>query len=475
MNMNRDLEQQYHYRLYCSNEQKELFLWNKSAPTQCPIDASHTLDTSKTEVIGVLHGGNALIHGHPRENTHDFFTVRVNHEGEMYTHQPLSAFGAMKVQQDYPLIQLDFIYGIDNHRVNMTSNDTGYAESDRSLLFVHSGTGQEGSMTVASRKLFRYAPGVGANIMFAGVFDDPAAGNTQLIGVGSVRSGLFFGYNGADFGVMRRYDIGQDTWVPRTEWNIDKMDGTGPSGQVIVPQFGNVFRIVFQWLGFGMITFMMENTKTGEFISVHRIEYANMYEWTSMRYPSFPMHIESTNTTNTSDVVVKVSSFSAMSEGVRYNIGRTMCQDNTKAVSRGKNDDLDEWTNLMVLRNKTNINATQDPNYIPVFMRMLSCATDGNAGVVLALFKHPQVTGLTDSWTDIHLDDSVIEYNTSGSDIANGNKMMSFTMMKEESRIITLTDLEIDLSPGESMCVAAKMMKKGASDISVSVTWIEDR
>ena len=43
------------------------------------------------------------------------------------------------------------------------------------------------------------------------------------------------------------------------------MDGTGPSKQTLDPEFGNVFKIQYQWLGFGAIIFSIENSVTGDF------------------------------------------------------------------------------------------------------------------------------------------------------------------------------------------------------------------
>jgi hypothetical protein len=41
------------------------------------------------------------------------------------------------------------------------------------------------------------------------------------------------------------------TWIASSAWNIDKMDGTGPSGMTLDPTKFNVYEIRFQYLGVG--------------------------------------------------------------------------------------------------------------------------------------------------------------------------------------------------------------------------------
>ena len=80
-----------------------------------------------------------------------------------------------------------------------------------------------------------------------------------------------------------------DTWVAQTAWNIDKMDGTGPSGQTLDVTKGNVYKIQYQWLGFGHIVFSIENSSNGILQEVHRIRYANLNTVSTINNPSLPV------------------------------------------------------------------------------------------------------------------------------------------------------------------------------------------
>jgi len=78
-----------------------------------------------------------------------------------------------------------------------------------------------------------------------------------------------------------------DTWTPQSSFNIDKLDGTGPSGMTIDPTKFNVYQIDFRWLGAGIITFALEDQTTGKIIHFHKINYVNQNTTLHMDNPTY--------------------------------------------------------------------------------------------------------------------------------------------------------------------------------------------
>ena len=106
-----------------------------------------------------------------------------------------------------------------------------------------------------------------------------------------------------------------ETIIAQSSWSEDVMDGSGVSGITLDQTKGNVFEIRYQWLGFGILDFYIENPSTGKFVLVHKIEYANINTIPSVDNPTLPMCLSASNTSNTSDIVLESSSMMGGVEG----------------------------------------------------------------------------------------------------------------------------------------------------------------
>jgi len=114
-----------------------------------------------------------------------------------------SAFGEALVAQMEPVVQLLFSYNINP--LTMEARDNGGTSSiENSMLKLSTGAAANQSSLMRSKDLARYEPGIGYRARFTGVFTTGVANSSQIIGIGDSGEGLFFGYNGTSFGVMRR-------------------------------------------------------------------------------------------------------------------------------------------------------------------------------------------------------------------------------------------------------------------------------
>ena len=110
-----------------------------------------------------------------------------------------------------------------------------------------------------------------------------------------------------------------DTFIPQSSWNGDKMDGTGASGVTLDPTKGNVFQILIQYLGYGAIVFQVEvcgdNQNNPDFVTVHTIKNPNTLTATTFRNPSFPFTMAAYSAGSTTSLTVKTASFAGFIEG----------------------------------------------------------------------------------------------------------------------------------------------------------------
>lgn len=116
-----------------------------------------------------------------------------------------------------------------------------------------------------------------------------------------------------------------DTWIAQASWNVDPMDGTGPSGVTLDPTKGNVYQIDAQYLGFGVLLFYIEavptNSNNPYWQLVHMIRYPNTSTSISMSQPAFPFLLAAYSAGSTSNLSVKCGSFAGFNEGAVVNLG----------------------------------------------------------------------------------------------------------------------------------------------------------
>jgi hypothetical protein len=87
-----------------------------------------------------------------------------------------------------------------------------------------------------------------------------------------------------------------DFKVPQSQFNIDKLDGTGPSGMNLNLSKMQMFYIDYAWYGAGAIRFGVKD-ELGEVIYVHRMAHANSKTSAYMRSGNLPARYEASNDT----------------------------------------------------------------------------------------------------------------------------------------------------------------------------------
>lgn len=380
---------------------------------------------------------------------------------------PRSAFGELEVVNPTPIIQTDFIYNINTDVVDTATTGSGTVTQSDAMVVLQTTAATSSSASVSTKRFVKYRPGQGVHVRGTAIFTTGAANSEQLFGGGDSDNGLFFGYNGTSFGIMSRYNT-SDTWVAQTSWNGDVMDGSGsssnPSGRTLDPTKGNVYEISFQWLGFGQITFGVEDETTGRFIKVHTINYANNNTVPSLLNPSFPITWSTENTTNNTNITVKGASCCAEIEGKIEYLGPTNAIGNTKT---GVTTTL---TNILTIRNKSSF--ASKTNKTPLNILKYSVAVDGTKPAEFQLIKNTTLGG-TPSYTDVSTNTSIVDYDTAGTTITGGQVIDFATLSKDGSLNVNPNVSDIVLAPGDTLTLAVNATSS-TTDVTVAVRWVED-
>lgn len=85
-----------------------------------------------------------------------------------------------------------------------------------------------------------------------------------------------------------------DVRTPQSEFNLDKVDGTGPSGFVYRPEKMQMMLIQYTWYGAGFIDFGMRGP-SGNYITCHRVQNNNVNDEAYMRSGNLPARYAASN------------------------------------------------------------------------------------------------------------------------------------------------------------------------------------
>ncbi len=98
----------------------------------------------------------------------------------------------------------------------------------------------------------------------------------------------------------------QDVIVPQSEWNLDRCDGTGPSGYNIDVTKMQMIGIQFSWYGAGFIDWMLRGPN-GDYTFVHRLKGNNLNTEAYMRTGNMPVRYEVLNESARSQLLTAIS------------------------------------------------------------------------------------------------------------------------------------------------------------------------
>jgi hypothetical protein len=374
---------------------------------------------------------------------------------------PITAQGLILTTYNFPLVQLDFSYLINSDTSQSNNIASGTVTLSNNFAVISSGAASNSVGSLNSKRTLKYRMGQGIIMSASTIFSPGITGNTQLIGFGNSNDGIFYGYNGSNFGVMRRYNS-IDTWILQNNWNIDKFDGTGPSGMNVNYQLGNNYIIQEQW-PFGVVNFYIQEEKTGSRYLAHKLSVINNSLTTLTQTPAYPLIVSSSNSSSSSNVSIQLAGMYASVEGIprilgpRFNFELSQVQTSTS------------YSYACTIRNKTIFNSKI--NYNLMSIKNITCSTDVR-GVVFTTFKNSTITGT--SFIDVDPVNSFVETDIIGS-YSGGSQLYSFCLGTNTGLSQNFDDFEMNLEPGDSLTVAFRKPAGGSTTTAFTISWVEDQ
>lgn len=384
-----------------------------------------------------------------------------DYAGKQVSHTIFNEIATGRKEND---ILVQFQYNIATYDVTTSLTGSGTVTQSNSQAVVSSGAIASSSASVESIDSVRYRPGHEAFAYFTTVYiNGGVANSTQRHGIYSSDNGFYFGYNGTSFGVGYRNET-VDTWITQSNFNKDKLDGTGSSGFILNPTKMNIYKITYGWLGSAPVYYEVFGGNSIGWIVCHVVDFSNSQTGTSIGNPVLPIRCSVTKTAGSTDIVVKTGCWAAgVIDGGSGETGkRTFAYYNTKAISAAT------VTNIFTLKNNTTFQSKT--NRVVVVPKFFTGDSDGAKSVRLSLIKNATLGG-SPSYTSIDATNSVISYDTAGTTVTGGTLILPFFLAKVGQISEDLEHIIIKLKPGETLTVSAYSAQ--ASDIDASISWEE--
>ena len=328
----------------------------------------------------------------------------------------IDAFGRWRVSEAFTLYEGKFTYdsGSDQWHTKTIGNATASYLPNNSAIDMRVSNISGSAVIRQTTRYMPYQPGKSQLIFCTGNFDGKIDGIIKRIGYFDDENGIFFEQSGSNIGITRRSSISGiavDTFVSQSEWNLDKMDGSGPSGHIIDFSKSQIYYEDFEWLGVGRIRYGVYFH--GKAYYVHEFTHANELTTVYMGNSNLPVRYEIRNMTGT----ILTGSMIQLCSTVISEAGYNVFNGRERSVNSGENTiRIDANTYGMTLAVRQQINR-KSATIIPTY---LSVVTPSGPDKQWAILLNPTlVSSITGSSNWNIVAGSNLEYITGSS--ANGS------------------------------------------------------
>lgn len=265
----------------------------------------------------------------------------------------------------------------------------------------------------------------------------------------------------ATFAILTTGVAATEQFIPQSQWNQDKFDGSGASKATLDPTKGNIYAVSFQYLGYGDAFFSIVNGVTGRFTPVHIIRNANTRTSTVLRNPNLYLTWESRNTGTGTSVTLRGASGGTFIDGPILLPLTQFAALSTVSLGAGTE------TPILSIRGSTVFSNRQSTVQLQVDRASVAC--DGTKTVAFKVYKNATLTG--PKWAAIGATSSA-SYDSSATVATGGTLVYAFSTGKTANATEIFSDLALTLQVGETLTITGTSVN--ASDVSASFVWIED-
>lgn len=324
-----------------------------------------------------------------------------------------SAFADLVTVPRTPINQHGFIHGLYADNVLFGQSGAGALTTvSKGRLSITSGTASGGFAWFSSERPIIYRQGQGVCDRFTCIFGTPTASIFQFKGVASYAAAspsvpidavgfcYYVGtaltndtptaYDGTTFGILHRnFSSGStvNTFYPQSDWNVDKLDGTGLSGLTWDKTKGNLVEVLYGHQGYSGFVFLWYLPDQHEYVVCHQIPYANTNVEMHFSNPNVKHYELMINSAAVSATTMFTGSIASFLDGERVITSRPMSFDNNSPTAN-----INGYSSICAIQMATTFNGAPVRGIVRILGISVACHT-GN-GIIRTLIG-ATVTGQT--------------------------------------------------------------------------------
>lgn len=390
------------------------------------------------------------------------------------------AFGRVRTSLPNSLFDGQMTYDLQPLLFGQDTNGTGATiEHDATnrvalLSFLNTPTG--GVSQMQSFEHFRYRAGHSQLVYITFNMKEGVANVVKYAGYSDGVNGIEFQLNGTTprFGILSSTDEGNE-FVDQLDWNIDKLDGTGPTGISLDITKVQILVLDFQALYVGRVRIGFD--LDGVVIWAHEFNHANSDISPYFATANLPIRVgmtcSGTVTTSMNLICCTVQSES----GGEVNEGFNFSQEASATVANGV------LTHVISIQPKLTFNSIT--NRTKLIIESVDISVIGNTPIAYYLCLGDVLTGTT-AFIDVNTTYSAVQYNalgtTSGTPdiititgyVAASNQARGSVSKDISSKFPITLDIDGSVRPLGRVTLLAKGIG-ASSEIEASINWVEIR
>lgn len=323
------------------------------------------------------------------------------------------AFNRLRVSQPQGLFDAKFTYDLQPllyQQISTAGTATvTHDATNRCALMTHTASAANDSIYMQSYEWIRYQPGKSQLVFITLNFGGASTDIRKYAGIGTASNGIEFALS--DTTGLPEFKINSDTTngdqtVTQASWNIDHLDGNGPSGYTLNTSKTQIMFIQYQALFVGQVTVGFDID--GKLVPCHQFNHANSAATPYIQQADLPVRVgmDVSGTAITASGTMRFICCSVISEGGQEDErGYPFTCEGTASAADGVR------THILSLRPKTTFNSIA--NRTSITLDIIDMLVTGNFPIKWELCVGQAISGTT-TYTDVNSTYSAFAYNTAG-------------------------------------------------------------